>query len=105
MISTALSSRLNSVTEEFYERSAGSIFEKDEDRVKIEVQCYSSVELLEYGKDGYGSVKQVESEHGFESRNVVSCPEDKLCIVDLNVSKLAQFLQVSVQSLNYGLMC
>jgi hypothetical protein len=37
MISTSLSSRLKSVTEEFYERSAGSIFEKDEDRVKIEV--------------------------------------------------------------------
>jgi hypothetical protein len=63
------------------------------------------VELLEYGKNGHASVKQVESEHGFESRNVVSCPEDKLCIVDLNVPKLAQFLQVSVQSLNYGLMC
>jgi hypothetical protein len=105
MISTALSSRQNSVTEEFYERRAGSIFEKDQDRVKIEVRCCSSAELLEYGKDGYESVKQVESEHGFESRNVVSYPEDKFCIVDLNVSKLAQFLQVSVQSLNYGLMC
>jgi hypothetical protein len=88
------------VTEEFYERSAGSIFEKDQDRVKIEVRCCSSVELLEYGENGHASVK-----HGFESRNVVSCPEDKLCIVDSNVPKLVQFLQVSVQSLSYGLMC
>jgi hypothetical protein len=70
------------VTEEFYERSAGSICEKDENRVKIEVRRCSSVELLEYGKNGHAPVKQVESEHGFESRNVVSCSEDKLCIVD-----------------------
>jgi ribosomal protein L21E len=44
--------KLNSVTEEFYEREVGSIFEKEEDCIKVEVRCSSSATLSGYERNG-----------------------------------------------------
>ncbi|EAT87761.1 hypothetical protein SNOG_05370 [Parastagonospora nodorum SN15] len=40
----------NSVAGEFYERNAGLVFEKDETRTKVELRCWSGVDLAAYKK-------------------------------------------------------
>ena len=45
------SSELNSTSQEFYDRSFGTVFEKEETNVKIEARCWSTFNLGGYGKD------------------------------------------------------
>jgi hypothetical protein len=40
----------NSVNDEFYERNAGLVFEKDETKTRMEVRCWSNMDLTVYGK-------------------------------------------------------
>ena len=47
----AIYSQPNYVVEEFYERSVGLIFEKEEDDVRIEARCWSNSTLSGYQRD------------------------------------------------------
>ncbi|KAH5568152.1 hypothetical protein HBI25_052550 [Parastagonospora nodorum] len=95
----------NSVTEEFYERGVGSVFDKEDDDLRLECWCWSGLTLREYTRIKQASAIascQVIDDAVLETAQVVKSDTEfnkavspSLSIIDLDVNKLARFIQVT----------
>jgi len=93
------------VTDEFFGSVAGFIFEKEFSKAKIEARCWSSVELLQYHKDltvtGISTLETPAVELTPSARQELP---RQLVVVNVNLGKLHQFIQVCELSI-YRFTC
>lgn len=105
----------SSVEEEFFERASGLTFEKVDDQVKIEVRCWSSLDLSHFHNHETSDELNDSIASGVSSTDTAVGDEDnktshteqsrtpRLQIIDLNCAKLQAFIRVWSRS--YCFLC
>ena len=91
----------NSVTEEFYERGVGSIFDKEDDDLRLECWCWSNLTLYEYTRVKRASVQQVHSPRKARLANLHRAKKvsKSLMMPCLRIHKWWKVIQNSTKSL------
>ncbi|KAF1921689.1 hypothetical protein BDU57DRAFT_535317 [Ampelomyces quisqualis] len=94
MTASLLLSQPDSVTEEFYEREVGSIFETETENFRVEVRCRQTQELSAFEKEAPAAMQHASTtvEKSATSVDKASCV---LHIFDLNLDKVVQFFQAT----------
>lgn len=91
---TVLSFERCSVADEYYERSASLVFQKDESEARIEVRCLSSSISNFFGKED-GKQDEVEK------AQIITAPKPRLQIIDLETRSLDTLFRVGYKDMTH----
>jgi hypothetical protein len=84
------------VADKFYERTVGLVFEKENEKARVEVRCWSDLDLEPYRTRD----NQLPSESSLELNKDAARPipqtsrSARLAVIDLDLKQLRRFTQV-----------
>jgi hypothetical protein len=84
----------NSVVDEFYERTAGLIFEKEEENEEVEARCWSILDLDRYRTQDTALTQTATISTTLEAATTDLSKPAQLATIDLEIVQLARFIQV-----------
>jgi hypothetical protein len=88
------------VAEESYDRIVGLIFEKEDDKAKVEARCWSELDLRLFQRNGTSALHAEARDVSLERPSAVTPSQPaRFAVLDLDLEQLSQFVHVRPSSI------